>query len=62
MRTFMTALVIGVCVSVGMMFSAEASETKAKMEKAKGEMKADVEEMKGEAKAMKEELKEKVTD
>lgn len=36
MRTFMTVAMIGVCLSVGMMVSAEAGETKAKMEKAKG--------------------------
>jgi hypothetical protein len=40
-----------------MMVSAEAGETKAKIEKAKGEVKGEVEEMKGETKAMQEELK-----
>jgi hypothetical protein len=56
MRTFMTAA-LGICLVAGMAFTAEASETKAKMEKAKGEMKADTEEMKGEMKGAKEEMK-----
>ena len=58
MRTVMMMVaMIGVCLSAGMMVSAEAGETKAKMEKAKGEVKGEFEEMKGEAKAMHEELK-----
>ena len=56
MRTFMTAA-LGICLLAGMAFTAEAGETKAKMEKAKGEMKADAEEMKGEMKGAKEEMK-----
>lgn len=57
MRTFMTACVVGFCLFTSLGLSAEAGETKAKMEKAKGEVKGEIEEMKGETKAMQEELK-----
>ena len=57
MRTLMTVAAFALCFSTGLVFSADASETKAKMEKAKGEIKGEVEEMKGETKAMQEELK-----
>ena len=57
MRTFMTACVVGFCLFASLGLSAEAGETKAKMEKAKGEVKGEVEEMKGEAKAAVEEAK-----
>ncbi len=47
MRTFLTASVVGFSVLMGLTLYAGAGETKAKMEKGKGEMKADAEEMKG---------------
>ena len=57
MHTFMRVVMTGVCLSAGMMISAEAGETKAKREKAKGEVNGEFDEMKGEAKAVQEELK-----
>lgn len=57
MRTLMMTFMAGLCLLAGVAISADAGETKAKMEKAKGEVKGEIEEMKGETKALHEELK-----
>jgi hypothetical protein len=55
-KIFLTSLV-GLAMVGGLTSLVDASDTKAQMEKSKGEMKAQTEEAKGEAKALKEEAK-----
>ncbi len=70
MRTFIIAAIAGFCLLTGLSFSAGAGETKAKIEKGKGnDTKAEMERAKGKlkgagerAKGKMKELKEKATD
>jgi len=55
-KIFLTSLV-GLAIVGGLTSLVDASDTKAQMEKSKGEMKAQTEEAKGEAKALTEEVK-----
>src|SRR5690349_16446982 len=57
MRNMFVITLMGIAIVGGTGVSADAGETKAKMEKAKGETKADYQEAKGEAKALTEEAK-----